>query len=356
MSGGASTGRAKGTGAAKGAGAGTGIGTPAYSAIRTRRVGLLAALADDPDGLREDWIHANVAGYAGVSGESADRYLRDDVAALASMGITVDRDPRSSRLRLDRASFLDADPGFTEAEADVLAIASRVAFDDTSLKELSTGAWLKLAPVARRSDLHVDRGTVVLGDRVNLDARQLADLTHAMQPPRTRVDFYYAPQLFAEEVLRTIEPWAIINRKGRWYVVGHDVDREEVRTFRLSRMVDVTVTGSDATVPIPDEDMRIIADRTLRRGTAPITGIVRLADDARAEACADVLATARPTGDGAWEIGPVTPAELIDIGLDHAGDLVVVQPVEVRDAIVAKLRSIIAADAATGAGTAGEES
>jgi proteasome accessory factor BC len=35
---------------------------------------------------------------------------------------------------------------------------------------------------------------------------------------------------------RTLNPYALINDNGLWYVVGHDLDREEIRTFRVSRI------------------------------------------------------------------------------------------------------------------------
>lgn len=317
-------------------------GDARYSTVRIRRVSLMAALADDPAGLREDWILRTVRGYNTVSEESAARYLRDDVPALAAAGIRVEWDARN--VTLDRSSFRTDDPGFTEEESEALAMASLVAFDDDSLKDLTTGAWAKLAPIARRSNLVDDCGTVIFGDRVSLDGAQFADLTRAIQPPRKRVEFYFAAQLFAEEVLRTIEPWAIVNLKGRWYVVGHDVDREDVRTFRMTRMVDVTVTDADATQPIPAENLQDIAERSLNRGAAPVTAVVKLADGADPRACADVLASARDLGDGTWEIGPATTAELVDAGLEHAGDLIVVEPKDVRDRIVETLRAIVAAD------------
>ena len=31
-------------------------------------------------------------------------------------------------------------------------------------------------------------------------------------------------------------PWGVVNRHGRWYVAGHDADRDAVRVFRLSRI------------------------------------------------------------------------------------------------------------------------
>ncbi|WP_295626024.1 YafY family protein [uncultured Corynebacterium sp.] len=326
---------------------------------RLRMTALLVALADDPEGLRRDWILRNVRGYDAVSHDSADRYLREDVPVLRALGISVAWD-RADRLVLDRRSFRLDDPGFTEDEADVLAMATRVTFDDDSMKELISGGWAKLAPVAQRSSLTGDRATVIIGDRVSLDGAQFTDLTRATQPPRKRVEFYYAPQLFAEEVPRTLEPWSIVNLRGRWYVVGHDVDRDAVRAFRMTRITDVTVTDVDAAIPIPDEDLQDIAERALNRGAAPVRGVVTLCDADELPAVADVLAGAEARGDATWELGPMSTTELIDIGLEHAGVLTVDEPAEVREAIVDKLRAIVseadhAGDAATDVADPGEE-
>src|SRR5207253_4859354 len=35
---------------------------------------------------------------------------------------------------------------------------------------------------------------------------------------------------------RTLNPYALINDNGLWYVVGLDLDRDEIRTFRVSRI------------------------------------------------------------------------------------------------------------------------
>src|SRR5207237_1403794 len=39
-----------------------------------------------------------------------------------------------------------------------------------------------------------------------------------------------------EESERTLNPYALLNDNGLWYVVGHDLDREDIRTFRVSRI------------------------------------------------------------------------------------------------------------------------
>ena len=36
---------------------------------------------------------------------------------------------------------------------------------------------------------------------------------------------------------RRLQPWGVVCWRGRWYVVGHDLDRDATRCFRLSRIV-----------------------------------------------------------------------------------------------------------------------
>jgi proteasome accessory factor B len=52
---------------------------------------------------------------------------------------------------------------------------------------------------------------------------------------------------------RTVEPWGLSSKRGHWYVVGFDRDREAVRAFRADRIEgDVEVGEPDAFDPPPD--------------------------------------------------------------------------------------------------------
>ena len=80
---------------------------------------------------------------------------------------------------------------------------------------------------------------------------------------------------------RTVEPWGLSSKRGHWYVVGFDRDRDAVRAFRADRIDgDVEVGESDAfEVPgdfRPDDH---IEDRGWMLGDAPTVN-VRLAVDA----------------------------------------------------------------------------
>ena len=65
---------------------------------------------------------------------------------------------------------------------------------------------------------------------------------------------------------RRLEPWGVVNRRGRWYVAGRDTDRGEQRVFRLSRIAGpVTFTGPAG------RGHRAARHRRPRRGPRPGT-------------------------------------------------------------------------------------
>ena len=57
---------------------------------------------------------------------------------------------------------------------------------------------------------------------------------------------------------RRLQPWGVVCWRGRWYVVGHDLDRRAARCFRLSRVVG-TVRRSGRPGSYEPPDMTITA-------------------------------------------------------------------------------------------------
>lgn len=78
---------------------------------------------------------------------------------------------------------------------------------------------------------------------------------------------------------RRLEPHAIVARKGRWYVIGWDLDKDDWRFFRLDRIFPRTPTGprfSPRPFPAPDAQS-FLAARSKGSETAdrwPCTGQV----------------------------------------------------------------------------------
>jgi proteasome accessory factor C len=64
---------------------------------------------------------------------------------------------------------------------------------------------------------------------------RLGKLEGAISKQRT-VKFRYWSIYRDEEEERTLNPYALLPENGSWYVIGHDLDRGDIRTFRVSRI------------------------------------------------------------------------------------------------------------------------
>jgi proteasome accessory factor B len=62
---------------------------------------------------------------------------------------------------------------------------------------------------------------------------------HAAVESRSTIRFTYRDET------RAIDPYSLLLRNGRWYVVGRDHDRQAVRTFRVDRMDTTATSGTD---------------------------------------------------------------------------------------------------------------
>ena len=64
---------------------------------------------------------------------------------------------------------------------------------------------------------------------------RLGKLEGAISKQRT-VKFRYWSIYRDEEEERTLNPYALLPENGSWYVIGNDLDRNDIRTFRVSRI------------------------------------------------------------------------------------------------------------------------
>ncbi|MBI2168440.1 MAG: WYL domain-containing protein [Actinobacteria bacterium] len=149
--------------------------------------------------------------------------------------------------------------------------------------------------------------------------------------------------------VRRLQPFAIIFRRGNWYVVGHDLDRNDRRSFRADRIEGEVAVGPPGAFDRPSD---FAADALMRdepwlygeepavEATVHVDAVVaawviqRLGESAVVEGGAEA-------GDGAVVRMTVTNREAFRsfvLGLlDHA---VVLGPPELRDDVVGWLRTI----------------
>jgi proteasome accessory factor B len=130
---------------------------------------------------------------------------------------------------------------------------------------------------------------------------------------------------------------------GRWYLAGHDLDREAPRVFRLSRLVgEPHVEGPAGAVTVP--------------AGIDLTALVSASDPAETELLARIkvrhdraIGLRRQTVDIAddgngWDVVTVPcpdPHRLADQVLGYGADAVILAPAEAREAIVSRLQSLV---------------
>lgn len=77
---------------------------------------------------------------------------------------------------------------------------------------------------------------------------------------RKTVSFIYSAPSVGSSDRRQVEPYGIFYLSSQWYLAGRDVDRDALRTFRLSRISDPSVNSKESQTP----DYTIPADFRLR--------------------------------------------------------------------------------------------
>src|SRR5579885_86178 len=210
-----------------------------------RQLSLVALLMAERRPLTARDIKSNVEGYQEMSDEAFARRFYSDRAELVGLGVPLDsqRDEHTGEelytLRSERY-FLPP----LELDDDELAalqtcfylLEGRFAYAEPlrlALQNLALGrsaGALAAAPTstASRVEVHDPDYSPELQGR-------LGKLEGAISKQRT-VKFRYWSIYRDEEEERTLNPYALLPENGSWYVIGHDLDRDDIRTFRVSRI------------------------------------------------------------------------------------------------------------------------
>jgi proteasome accessory factor B len=146
----------------------------------------------------------------------------------------------------------------------------------------------------------------------------------------------------------------VVNRHGRWYVAGRDRARDAARVFRLSRIAGpVRFSGPPGSVTVPPgtdvrEAVRTMDSAPARENTA----VLRVRDGAGfglrryalAPATPDASVPATPDPDG-WDTISVPfsdSAFFADQVASFGADVVVIEPPDLRDAVIRRLKGVLA--------------
>jgi proteasome accessory factor B len=225
------------------------------SARAERLVNLVICLLSSQQYLPAERIRRIVPGYADApSDEAFFRMFERDKAELRELGVPLETGRTSSfeateGYRIARRDYELPDIDLEPDEAAAVALAARL-WDSPQLAGAAHGALLKL----RAAGVEVDpEPAVVVQPRVRGTEPTLVPLITAVQAGQA-VTFPHRKHPAAPPTSRTLEPWGVVSWRGRWYVVGHDRDRDAIRCFRVSRIVGpVRALGPPGVVQRPAE-------------------------------------------------------------------------------------------------------
>ena len=297
-----------------------------------------------------DYIRRNVAGYSddGQSDEAFNRMFERDKNELRDLGIPLvtGRSPMAAGAegyRIDRDSYELPEISLESDEAAAIAMAAAL-WDTPEVSTLSQTAILKLRAAGLDVRSEDDLGITSGGSSRSLGSEEvIAGLLAAVQDRRA-VEFQHRSSAAAAPTTRRVEPWGVVSHRGRWYVVGHDRDRDATRTFRLSRITAVTAVGAADAVVVPaGTDLQQIVSAAVdsAAGSDGRTARIWVAAD-RAFGLRRAATTTEPA-DFDGEPGDIVTLDIHSLTavarmvLGVGPDAVVLDPPELRELVIASL-------------------
>lgn len=208
-----------------------------------RQLSLVAFLMAERRALTARDVKGNVEGYSEMSDEAFARRFYSDRAELIALGVP---------LQSQRDEFTGEELYTLRPERYFLPA---LELKDEELAALQTALYLLEGQFAYAEPLRLALQNLALGRpgfgeaptttaaRVEVSdpdyspeiAARLSKLETAISKQRT-VKFTYWSIGRDEERERTLNPLALFQDRQAWYVVGHDLDEDAERTFRISRI------------------------------------------------------------------------------------------------------------------------
>jgi proteasome accessory factor B len=318
------------------------------SRSRTERlVNLVICLLSTRRFLTAAQIAATVPGYEHDASdprehEAFQRKFERDKAELRDLGVP---------LETGTTSVFDPEPGYRIARRDYALPDLRLAPDETAAVGIAARLWQHAGMAAAASSglLKLRAAGVDVDMSATLGVEPLVTADPAFEPLQTaarlRQEVRFEYRIPEEDTARTrrLQPWGVVSWRGRWYVVGYDLEREASRSFRMSRVVGpvVTVGAPEAFTPPPDLDLFDYVSRWSTPMEQPnrATVLLRPGRAAGVRRRAESV-TPGPDGDRA-QVRYSDPDSFARWIVGYGADVVVEEPDEVRKAVVARLRELV---------------
>ena len=315
-----------------------------------RQLSLVAFLMAERRPITARDVKSNVEGYSEMSDEAFARRFYSDRAELIALGVP---------LHSQRDEFTGEELYTLRSDEYFLP---QLELEDEELAALQTALYLLEGQFAYAEPLRLALQNLALGRPGFVDAPteaarsvevldpdyspempgRLAKLEGAISKQRT-VKFDYWSISRDEHAERTLNPYALLPDNGVWYVVGHDLDRDDIRTFRVSR-----IRGDIKFATRRERDFRTPADFDIEqyRGRPPwqvgdIVGEARI--EVRGDTAWWVQRTYGDTGrleDGVFITDYSSIPQLASWVLRQDGRAVPLEPDELRRDVATSLRRV----------------
>jgi len=292
--------------------------------------------------LTAEQIRTAVPGYPGP-GEAFKRMFERDKDELRELGIPLETGPARDDdigYRISRHDYELPEIRFETDEAAVLGLAARV-WRRAELAEAAAGGLLKLRAAGVESE-----DIPGIEPRVRTDDAAFPAIWQAVRDRRP-LAFSYQAVGRAVPQRRHLEPWGVVSRYGRWYVGGHDRDREAARVFRLSRVKGpVSFDGPPGSFTVPaGTDVRDLVRSWGGPDPPRRTAVLRVRQGA-GYGLRQWAATSRqgPPDEPGWDRleCPFSEVDWLAGHLASFGpDVVVLDPPDLREAVVGRLKAVM---------------
>jgi proteasome accessory factor C len=315
-----------------------------------RQLSLVAYLMAERRLLTARDVKSNVEGYSEMSDEAFARRFYSDRAELLALGVP---------LQSQRDEFTGEELYTLRSENYFLA---ELELEDDELAALQTALYLLEGQFAYSEPLRLALQNLALGrqgfgesasdtavrvemldpDYTAEMPGRLGKLEGAISKQRT-IKFPYYSISRNRQGERTVNPYGLLSDNGSWYVIGQDLDRKDIRTFRVSR-----IRGDIRFATRRERDFRIPADFDIDeyRGRAPWQ-IGDIAGEARIELAGDTawwveraFGNAGQLEDGVFVTGYSSLPQLASWMLRQDGRAIPIEPDELRREVSQALRAV----------------
>ena len=218
-----------------------------------RLINLIAALLEAESPMTAEDIRRRISGYdTAQNHEAFRRAFERDKADLKGMGIPIETK------QLD--PFGDTPPGYIIPKSSYYLPELDLEPDELAALRIAAGAVLGVEEEAGTGVLKLSMGAI---DETSSGARLAWNADVAASQPllgplysavadRVPITFGYQPAGSDQASTRAVRPYALVHRKGHWYLVGHDERSDDTRTFKVARITGDLKKG-DGSYEIPED-------------------------------------------------------------------------------------------------------